>query len=415
LYFQWQANSPRLVAFLDALQLTDIYTSPITLTLWGLFFLNLALVMWQRIPLIKNRIAISAAKITDPLTAAGYPFKKTYPLQEGMDGAAVIGLLRKRGFTIIGSGAGFYGVKNRLSPIAFGLFHLSFFLILIGGVVNIYSEFYAYLDIAEGETFLGGLEQYSQIPYPPSLPKIGSLPHVMFTVKKIVPQVSGFTETGLRVDLLDRKGRDHEVVINSPYVEDSTTFVLKGLGMSPLFVLKDPSGKELDGAYVRLDCLKGKTDRFAMGGFEFKVKFYPDYMLVDGKSATRSLEFKNPVFIIAVGKDKKQIAQGTVVLHGALEFGGYRLEMRELPFWVKFVVIKEHGIPILYTGFLIASLAVIWRLIWYRREIVGKVLDEEGCGTLAIAARSEFYKSLANDEFTKLFTKLFAQRRNTDI
>jgi cytochrome c biogenesis protein ResB len=152
-----------------------------------------------------------------------------------------------------------------------------------------------------------------------------------------------------------------------------------------------------------------------MGGFKFRVKFYPDYMLVDGKAATRSLEFKNPVFFMAVGKGNKLIGEGTVAPKGSLMFDGYRLEMREMPFWVKFAVIKEHGIPILYTGFLIASLAVIWRLIWYRREIVGKVRDEDGKHTLEIAARSEYYKSLANDEFSKLFTKLFEHGRSTDI
>ena len=414
LYFQWQVHSPRLVAFLDALQLTDIYTSPITLTIWGFFFLNLALVMWQRIPLIKNRIAVTPAKIIDPVTANGYPFKGSYALPDGLDDAGVLGLLKKSGFTIIENGTGFYGVRNRLSPIAFGLFHLSFFLILIGGVVSVYSEFYAYLDIAQGEVFRGQLEQYSETPDPPSLAKIGSPPQVMFTVQKIVPLVSGFTETGLKVDLLDRKGRVHVVDINRPYEEDSTTFVLKSLGMAPLFVLKDPSGKEVDGAYVRLDCLKGRKDRFSLGGFEFKVKFYPDYVLEGGKGATRSLEFKNPVFDLAVEKDKKQIAEGLVPRGGTLQFNGYRLEMRDLPFWVKFAVIKEHGIPILYTGFLIASLAIIWRLLWYRRELVGRIREAGGERVLEVAGRSEFYKSLAEDEFTKLFTTLFISRRSTD-
>ena len=403
LYFEWQARSPALVAFLDALQLTDIYTSPITLTLWGLFFLNLALVMWQRIPLIKNRIAISTAKITDPLTAAGYPFKKSYPLPDGVDASSVTGLLGKRGYTIIENDSGFYGVRNRLSPVAFGLFHLSFFLILIGGVVSVYSEFYAYLDIAEGESFRGELERYSQTPAPPSLPKIGSPPRVMFTVKKIAPLVSGFTETGLKVNLQDRNGRDHEIDINRPYVEDSTTFVLKGLGMAPLLVLKDPTGKEIDGAYVRLDCLKGKVDRFALGGFEFKVKFYPDYVQENGKAATRSLEFRNPLFLLAVEKEKKQIAEGSLVRNGVLQFDGYRLEMRDMPFWVRFAVIKEHGIPILYTGFFIASVAAIWRLLRYRREILGRVRVEGEERVLEVAGKSEYYKSLAEDEFTKLF------------
>ncbi|HEY4744542.1 MAG TPA: hypothetical protein VIH45_07775, partial [Desulfuromonadaceae bacterium] len=32
-YLEWQKNSPALVAFLDSLGLTTIYTSPITLTL----------------------------------------------------------------------------------------------------------------------------------------------------------------------------------------------------------------------------------------------------------------------------------------------------------------------------------------------------------------------------------------------
>src|ERR1035437_7326884 len=72
IYLEWQRNSPALVAFLDVLGLTTIYTSPITITLWLLFFLNLSLVLWQRIPVVKSRIAISDAKIADPVTAGGY-------------------------------------------------------------------------------------------------------------------------------------------------------------------------------------------------------------------------------------------------------------------------------------------------------------------------------------------------------
>jgi hypothetical protein len=371
--------------------------------------------MWQRIPLIKNRIAISESKIADPATAGGYSFRASYPLPAGMDAASIFSLLKKKGFALIERDGLFYGVKNRLSPIAFGLFHLSFFLILIGGLTSIYTEFYAYLELLEGDTFQGELDRYSAIPAPPSFPVFGSPPKVSFTITKIVPQVSGFTETGLKVDLVDKNGKKHLIDINSPYIADSTTFVLKALGIAPLMVLKDAAtGKEIDGAYVRLDCLKGLKDRFALGGYEFNVRFYPDYVLEDGKAATRSLEFNNPAFMLAIEKDKKKISEELLPNKGSIEFDGKRLEMREMPFWVRFVVMKEHGIPILYTGFAIASLAVIWRLLWYRREVVGRLRDENGKLVLDIAARSEFYKSLAEDEFTHLFTKLIAQRRNTD-
>src|SRR6266700_3712767 len=50
LYFQWQENSPRLVAVLDALQLTSIPSSPLTLLLWFFFFVTLGLGLFLRIP-----------------------------------------------------------------------------------------------------------------------------------------------------------------------------------------------------------------------------------------------------------------------------------------------------------------------------------------------------------------------------
>jgi cytochrome c biogenesis protein ResB len=150
IYLEWQKKSPDLVAFLDALGLTTIYTSPITITLWLLFFLNLSLVLWQRWPIIKSRITLSEARIADPETAGGYPFRKTYPLATDVGGDAIIARIRKSGYTILGDTTGFYGVKNRLAPIAFMLFHLSFFLILLGGLISVYTEFIGYLDLAQG-------------------------------------------------------------------------------------------------------------------------------------------------------------------------------------------------------------------------------------------------------------------------
>src|ERR1039457_5822625 len=278
-YFQWKTSAPNMVAFLDALELTDIYTSPITLTLWGFFFLNLSLVMWQRLPLIKSRIALTENKIIYPAQAGSYPFRLTIPIPEGVAGAAPLNYLRSKGYAIIENGPLFYGVRNRLSPIAFGLFHISFFLILIGGLVSVYTEFYGDLDLAEGESFQGEVDRYSMLPAPPSFPKIGSTPKVSFTVAKIEPQVSGMTETGLKVTLVDALQHKHILDINRPYNVDSTTFVLKSLGMAPLFVLKDKTGKEIDGAYERLDCLKGRKDLFTLGVFDFKANFYPDYVL----------------------------------------------------------------------------------------------------------------------------------------
>ncbi len=411
IYFEWQKKSPSLVAILDALGLTTIYTSPITITLWLLFFLNLSLVLWQRWPIIKGRITLSETRIADPVTAGGYPFRSSYSLPDNMDGEIAIGLLRKNGYTVLGNASGFYGVKNRLAPMAFMLFHLSFFLILLGGLISMYTEFIGYLDLAQGESFQGELSRYNATPQP-EMPKIGSPPHASFTVKSIVPRVVHNTPTGISVLLVDSRGTTHEVDINRPYSTEHSSFVFKHLGVSPLFVLTDSSGKETGGAYIKLDVLQRKPDKFALDQFTFTATFYPDYVLEDGKRATRSMEFNNPVFFLVVEREGKKIAEGLVPKNGTLEFAGYRLEMRDMPFWVRFYVVKQRGLSILYAGFAIATIGVIWRLIFYRREIIGAVKEMDGISCLVVAGRSEYYKSLAEDEFVTLFNGIFGK---TDV
>jgi hypothetical protein len=411
IYLQWQHNSPALVSFLDTLGLTSIYTSPLTVTIWFLFFVNLSLVMWQRLPLIKKKITLSERSISDPVTTPGYPFKNAYPLPAGMSDDEVLGGLKKKGFTLLGDSTGFYGVRNRLAPIAFALFHLSFFLILLGGLISVYTEFIGYLDLAQGESFNGELSRFRDEPSP-KMPLLGQPPNEGFTVKSITPHVTKNTATGIDVILVDQQGRSHDVDINVPWNVGATSFVFKHLGMAPLFVLKEQgSGKEIDGNYLKLDVLKGGRDRFALGGFEFVSFFYPDYAFEKGKHITKTQEFRNQMFRIAVKQNGKIIAEGNVSKDQPLLFSGYRLELQDLLFWVRFYVVKQHGLPILYLGFAIASFGVIWRLLFYRRELLGAIRPADGGRTLYVAARSEYYKSLAEDEFNKLFNSLTGKGR----
>ena len=115
---------------------------------------------------------------------------------------------------------------------------------------------------------------------------------------------------------------------------------------------------------------------------------------------------------VAAERDGKKIAEGLVPKNGTMEFAGYRLEMRDMPFWVRFYVVKQRGLSILYAGFAIATIGVIWRLLFYRREIVGAVRVLNGVRCLVVAGRSEYYKSLAEDEFDTLFGEIVGKTEN---
>lgn len=404
LYISWKTNAPMVLATLDALRLTTIYTSPLIVVLWLLFFLNLSLVMWQRIPLIKMRIALPDPAKVDPEKAPGFSFHASYPLTARQDSAAVFGFLRSRGYAVAGSGARFCGVKNRYAPVAFGLFHLSFFLILVGGLISVYSKFVGILDLAQGEPFHGEVERYKPLE---KMPKIGTPPTVSFVITDIRPEAKGDTPTALKVRLDLGNGKIRNIDINDPYNTDSSAFVLKDVGPAPLFIVRDASGKDIEGAFEKLSVMNGKLDSFNLAGFVFRVYFYPDYAVANGHAITRTKEFNNPVFSVSVEKDGVNMGQGIIPQGGTLAFGnGYQLVMKQMPLWVRFSVIKEHGLPILYAGFLISSLALIWRLIFFRREIIGSLREEGGARVLLIAGKSEYYKNLAEDEFTELFTEM---------
>ena len=408
LYLLWQAKAPGLVSLFDTLGFTEIYASPLTLSLWVLFFLNLSLVSWRRIPAIKNKIALSDVKLEDPESALGYTYKTTLELPASIDPAGIPQLLAHGGYVFYGLPERFYAVKNRFSPVASILFHLSFFLILLGGVVSIYSKFSGVLDLAEGEEFHGELTHYEASP---RLPKLGNPPNDSFLITGITPTMEKDTATGLQVKIRDASGTVHVADINRPYKSGNTSYVIKNLGVAPLVVVKDQSGRELDGAFVKLDVLKGKRDSFELAGYRFSVLFYPDYYVAGGMEGSRSEQFRNPAFNLTVAKNGRTVARKTVRPHESITFDQFSLEIEESVLWVKLYVVKEYGLEIIYAGFFLATIGLIWRLVYYRRELVGSVKVVDGKNLLSLAGRAELYRVLAEDEFSRLVDRLFRQGR----
>lgn len=397
MYEQWRQGEPALVTLLESLQLTEIYAAPLTLAVWGLFFINLTTVMVRRIGVIGKRIALPTGD--DPLPeAAGFPYLGRMKLVQA-DPGEFYKDLEHNGFRVVPAGDGFIALKNRYAPLATILFHLSFYLILTGAVLSIYTKFSGTVNIAEGESFSGDLAGYAS---PPRLAKIGSPPQLQFTLLKVVPEVKGNTSTSLAVTLRDAAGRVREIGINRPYKQGATSLVVKNLGVSPLFVLSR-GGEEVDGAFVKLDLLKGKTDRFSIGTYTVLARYFPDYEVVNGVAQTRSEEFRNPALQLKVLIGERLVTEGTLQAGEGLAIGDERLELREIPFWVGFSVIEEYGLPILYGGFLLGVVALCWRFGAYRRELVGR---RQADGSLVVAGRADFYRALTAEEFDKMFRRM---------
>lgn len=402
LYEQWMKSAPLIAPALDKAGFTHIYSSPLTLAVWALFFINLALSMWKRIPLVKRRMSLGEENLLSP-SASFFSDRRTITLNEENPPERIMELLKREGFLLFGKPSFFCGAKNRYSALANPLFHLCFFLILMGSVIGIYTRFVGMVSVAEGESFNGEPQKYKQ---PLRPPLTGGLPDVGFTVIRVVPEISGKTPLQLTAEIADREGKRHKIQINKPYNSGAVSCVLKKPGIAPLLILHDRNGKELDGAYLRLDVLEGKEDTFSFGGYRFKAHFFSDYAREGDKDISKSLEFKNPVLRLTAFDGERMIGTGTLKVGESFAIGDKSITFAEMPFWVLIQVVKEQGEGLVYFSLFLASFALAWRLLFYRRDIVCKVEENGGGQVMVIGWRTEFYRALAEEELDQLMVKL---------
>ena len=413
-YARWRAEKPDLVAFLEFLTLTSIYRSPVTIVVWGLFFLNLIAVMMDRVPVIWKRVA----DMPIPDGVSSVAGSRQYEVLDGVEPEAAIATLRDKGYRVYPDGGSFWAVKNRISPLATVLFHLSFLLLLAGGVVSFYTHFTAETALVVGETFSG---QYRVL----KRAKVGGEPRTVFTVVDIKPAYRMGVPVGLTVTLDTPSGRK-KAEINRPYTEGPLSFVIKDIDMAPLFIVRTTAGREIDGAYVKLKVLNGKEDTFSLGGYDFAATFFPDAEFRGATTGERQglpqalqqvpgslpaggeREVRNPAFSVSVFKNRRLTAAKTIKPGETVEFDGRRLHFAELTYWVKFLIVRQYGVGIVYAGIALMTIAISIRFLLYRRDIRG-IADR---GNLHVGGRGDFYEVLFKDEFARIVQSI---RKRQDL
>lgn len=389
-YLAWKMRQPYLVQILESIGLTDIYNSTFTVILWIIFFLNLFFVMGSRIPLILRKVfkgSVSQEEI----------FQGSASRLEDISIDNLLDTLLKRGYRVHRWDGRFYAIKNRYSPLMTILFHMSFVVLLAGGLMTFYTSFRAYADVAEGETFTG---EYRIIRGPLK----GDIPGVTFTVLSVKPSYyKGIVPTGLEVKILIN-GKERLIEINRPYKRDGLSFLIKKIDVAPLFILKDDKGKEVDGAYVKLNVLQGARDSFEMGDYRFRVYFFTDYddrfsltrrrdesVLQAGPLSSgpiKTLEIKKPAFEISVFKASRLLNKEIIKPGEAIRFDNKSLIFADLRYWVRFYVVGERGIIFIVTGSVLLILSLAVRFLFPRKEISG-FEDVHG---IYIFTRSDFFR-----------------------
>ncbi|UCD83442.1 MAG: cytochrome c biogenesis protein ResB, partial [Deltaproteobacteria bacterium] len=270
---------PRLASFLDTLGLTEIYSSPLWFILVAALTVNIALCSLYRIkPLIRRARpeAPSASELENldlppppiPLPQGeGVKRGSSFSLDSELSPPELLTSLRntlsslRYQVCVEEKGRGFRAVKNRLAPFGSLIFHLSFIIFLIGGIISVKTRFVRNIILAEGQSFSSREIAGGKV----------EMPDLGIRVKKIKPVYEGgsyLTDLSGRVKIYhDRKEDEVTIKVNRPFSYKSMSILLKDFGITPLYILRDAEGKELDGAFVNLSILgPEKEDHFNIPG-----------------------------------------------------------------------------------------------------------------------------------------------------
>ncbi|HEY6872956.1 MAG TPA: cytochrome c biogenesis protein ResB [Geobacteraceae bacterium] len=398
-YRAWLGESP-LHRLLDALRLTEIYASPLTMFLLGLFFLNLILVAVDRIPVVLRRAYLNGeVPRVDPglvkESSSTISFMVAAPAGSLADRTGRF--FRKRRWGVVtGRVAGtFVAVRNRLSPLGFFLFHGSFILCLLGGLVLTYTRFTGKVAVAEGETLQGRLDTVGAVVKSPLL--FRKLPEMLLHVDRIETRYEEGAASDLIIDVdsvIGGVSRKERIRVNEPLTQGAVSLVAQTVGLAPVVVVTAPDGRVVDTAVVKLNVLKGHGDSFALGSrnqYHITVRYFPDYAVYNGAETSRSPEPRNPAFHLVIEKEGAQLYDGTVRLGEEAAMEGFRVAFKELHYCANFQIIREYGQWPLIAGFLLGSLGLIMRLIFYQKRVQLVVEEREGATMVYLLGQAEYF------------------------
>jgi hypothetical protein len=368
-YETLRTGSPALFALLDGIGFLEIYTSPVTIAVLALFFVHLGIVFFERSRKILTRCAVHMPE-TVSIPA------ETVPLA-GTSAEAMVRRVRERlrGFILLADAGRFVAVRNRYAPVGLVLFHLSFFILLLGGLTLFYTRSQGTVMLTEGQDFQG--EQWLDLV--PS--RLGQVPRVTMTVQDIRPGFDAGQIVDMDVDVAVYTSAQvgqftpYTVGVNEPAVLGETSVYIRDVGVAPLLKIMDLNNEMYEYAFLNLEVLDGRNDAFEIPytGYRLDFEFYPDYAVEDGLEFSRSEKMNNPLFHVYLSERGRLVWNGTIQKGQTVEAGPLRIYMEDLRFWGKFLVVREQGRAFMVIGMTLALIGLVWRFFFNRVEIKGVV------------------------------------------
>lgn len=220
------------------------------------------------------------------------------------------------------------------------------------------------------------------------------MPNIDFEVERIEPK---FWKNELLFTYLAATLKDREVEgivkLNSALKLAGNRVTIEGISYTPRYELRELTGRLLDIGYVNLaNFAPGTVDTFRIPGYPYKihVSIYPDIEFKNGKIGTKTMNLNNPRFLLKITRGKFIVFSGLLGLNDEAYFDGLGLSFPEIKYNGVFRVIRDPGEWLIWMALILMVAGLIWKLLFYRREIAVGILGDK----IYLCLNSDYYPAL---------------------
>jgi hypothetical protein len=400
---RWVERTGWLGASCRALGLTDIRHSWLLYAAYGLLFVNLSICMIRR-----SRVALRACRLPDyPPAVSGFSLHHQI-IAAGLEPAHVRKFLVKRGYRSLVDGQAVYGLRGRFAVLGHWLFHMSLLaLMAVGAFVALSPDpFRGTIGIGEGESFDMGSAHFLTS----SAPGVADLPDLSFRVDAVHVSTEGADVRHFDTLLTLPDGDQLNTGINRPYRQAPYQVMAHGFGYMPGWVIVNPRGRMLRGAWVKLVPFPlDQWDSFDIGGDgnTVYVRFHPDGPRDDDRNGNGSQSRHDPMFEARILWKGERLHEGMlapgerVLLGDGTEF----FFLPEIRRYAMLDIMQERGHALVFACLASMILGLVIRYARIRKEILVQV----GGGSphvLQVYGRSEILADLFAEELERLAGEL---------
>jgi hypothetical protein len=243
-----------------------------------------------------------------------------------------------------------------------------------------------------------------------------SLPELRFVVDRIRPRFENHEPVSLETWVTAEGNGDRwsgPIDVNQPLRMGSTSVLVTDIGIAPYVQVVDRRGREVLGAFVALNVIRGEQDHFAVPGSDHTVwvRFWPDAAVdSEGKRYTRSYELRKPVYAVEVRAKNVVLASGTITSPGEhIAFDGSRLFIRDMRYYGGFMVVDERGGGLLITGFIAALIGLGVKFLWPKKEFLACWNDAFGTLHLYLGYQAEYQRGMGRQDLDRILSEVRQQ------